>query len=103
MHRPITSPRSLLISVMRGLCYARRDHRIASADPLTMRYLAQLFEAIGTDRFVAIDVHNRASFENAFRIPTDHLEAAPLLSAELVSSFGLDREDLVVVSPDIGS
>jgi hypothetical protein len=84
------------------LCYARQDHRIASGDPLALRYLAQLFEAIGTDRFVAIDVHNRASFENAFRIPIDHLEAAPLLSAELVSSFGLDREDLVVVSPDIG-
>jgi hypothetical protein len=33
---------------------------------------------------------------------TPELEAAPLLSAELVSSFGLDREGLAVVSPDIG-
>jgi hypothetical protein len=33
---------------------------------------------------------------------TPELEAAPLLSAELVSSFGLDPEGLAVVSPDIG-
>jgi ribose-phosphate pyrophosphokinase len=42
------------------------------------------------------------AFENAFRIPTHHLEPAPLLSAQFISGFGLEREELVVVSPDIG-
>ena len=52
------------------LAYARQDRRIAPRDPLTSRYVAQLFEAVEVDRVVASDVHNLAAFENAFRCPT---------------------------------
>ena len=31
-----------------------------------MRYVASLFEAVGTDTVVTLDVHNPAAFENAF-------------------------------------
>jgi ribose-phosphate pyrophosphokinase len=80
------------------LCYARKDRRTNPRDPITTRYVAQMMEAAGADRVVAIDVHNLAAFENAFRIETVHLEAKPLF-VERCRALG-DR--LAVVSPDPG-
>ncbi len=81
------------------LCYARKDRRTKWQDPLTLRYLAQLFEAVGTDRVVTIDVHNDAAFQNAFRCNTVNLTAVPLF-LEYAKGLGDDR--LCVISPDPG-
>ena len=82
------------------LCYARKDRKTKSRDPVTTRYVARLFEAVGTDRIVALDVHNLAAFQNAFRCTADHLEAAGIFAAYFA---GLAKErDWIVVSPDIG-
>jgi ribose-phosphate pyrophosphokinase len=82
------------------LAYARKDRRTQSRDPVTTRYVAQLIEAVGIDRVLAVDVHNPAAFENAFRCPTIHLEARPLFVAHLLP---LVRErPVAVVSPDAG-
>ncbi len=82
------------------LCYSRKDRRTKSRDPLTTRYVAALFESIGTDRMVTVDVHNLAAYQNAFRIQTEHLTAAPLF----VDHFGflIGEQPAVVVSPDAG-
>jgi len=82
------------------LCYARKDRRTKSRDPVTMRYLAQLFEAVGVDRVIGLEVHNQAAFENAFRCPTTHLSAATLLCRRILPRIG-DAE-VAVVSPDLG-
>ena len=82
------------------LCYARKDRRSQTRDPVTTRYVAQLFEAVGASRFATLDVHNLAAYQNAFRIPTEHLEANGLL-AQWFASHLRDRA-LVVVSPDAG-
>jgi ribose-phosphate pyrophosphokinase len=82
------------------LCYARKDMRTKPRDPVTTRHVAQLFEASGAQRIVTLDVHNRAAYENAFRIPAEHLTAAPLLVAALVPLVG--ASEVVVVSPDAG-
>ena len=71
-----------------------------SRDPVTTRYVAALFEAVGADRIVTMDVHNLAAFQNAFRIRTDHLEARRLFVERFVPL--LRREEVVVVSPDAG-
>ena len=63
------------------LCYARKDRRTKPNDPITTRYVAALFEAVGIDRVIAVEVHNVAAFENAFRCPTWHIESAPLFAA----------------------
>jgi ribose-phosphate pyrophosphokinase len=81
------------------LCYARKDRRTKPGDPVTTRYVATLFEAVGTDAIVTLDVHNPAAFENAFRCPTTALTAAPLFVA-FAKSLAADR--LCVVSPDPG-
>lgn len=82
------------------LGYARKDRKSQPRDPVTSRYVASLFEAVGTDRVVTLDVHNLAAYQNAFRCHTDHLEARKLF----VQCFaGLVKDaEVVVVSPDIG-
>lgn len=82
------------------LAYARKDRKSKPRDPVTTRYVASLFEAVGTDRVVTLDVHNLAAFQNAFRCRTEHLEAAPLFVADLVPLVGSDA--VAVVAPDAG-
>ena len=65
-------------AVLPYLGYARKDRKTKARDPVTTRYMAQLLEAVGTDRVLTLDVHNLAAFQNAFRCPTDHLEAKNL-------------------------
>jgi ribose-phosphate pyrophosphokinase len=81
------------------LCYARKDRRTKPNDPVTIRYIAGMFEAVGTGRVVALEVHNPAAFENAFRCPTVTLNTAPLF---VDYCRGLTDERLCVVSPDTG-
>lgn len=82
------------------LCYGRKDRRTKPFDPVITRYVAQLFEAVGTDRLLALDVHNPAAFENAFRCRAMNLEALPLFVARLVPS--LRGRPVTVLSPDAG-
>jgi ribose-phosphate pyrophosphokinase len=87
-------------AVIPYLCYARKDRKTKTHDPITSRYVAQLLECVGADRVVTMDVHNLAAFQNAFRIQTVHLEA----SSAFVSHFTEQsaRHDITVVSPDAG-
>lgn len=87
-------------AVIPYLCYARKDRKTKSRDPVTTRYVARLIESMGVARVVTLDVHNLAAFQNAFTIPTDHLEAMPLFVEHLIP---LAREvDVTIVSPDVG-
>jgi ribose-phosphate pyrophosphokinase len=81
------------------LCYARKDRRTKPRDPVTTRYVASLFEAVGTDVIVTLEVHNLAAFENAFRRPTVMLTAAPLF---VDYARTLSQDSFCVVSPDPG-
>ena len=82
------------------LCYARKDRRTKPRDPVTTRYVAELVEAMGVDAIVAMDVHNPAAFENAFRCRAEHLEARYLIVRHLARIVG--EEPLAVVAPDAG-
>lgn len=87
-------------AVLPYLAYARKDRRTQPRDPVNSRSLAQLFEAVGTDRVLTLDVHNPAAYQNAFRIPAEHLEARPLFATHFAPQ--LAGQDVVVVSPDVG-
>jgi len=82
------------------LCYARKDQRSQTRDPVTTKYVARMFEACAADAVMTFDVHNRAAFENAFRIPTANIEAMPLFVEHFAGL--LHHEKIAVVSPDIG-
>ena len=87
-------------AVVPYLCYARKERKTTSRDPVTTRYVASLFEAVGTDRVVTLDVHNLAAFQNAFRSPTEHLEAKGLFVRHFAAL--LAGREVAVVSPDTG-
>jgi ribose-phosphate pyrophosphokinase len=86
-------------AVVPYLCYARKDRRTKPNDPVTTRYVAALFEAVGTDAVITLDVHNPVAFENAFRCRTVALTAAPLF---VDYARALRQTNLCVVSPDPG-
>ncbi len=87
-------------AVIPYLCYQRKDRKTRPRGPVTTRYVAGLFEAVGVDRVLTMDVHNLAVLQNAFRARTEHLEAHPLFVHELNDVVG--EADVVVVSPDEG-
>lgn len=87
-------------AVVPFLCYARKDRKTQPRDPVTTRYVAALFDAMGTDRIVTIDVHNLMAYQNAYRCHADHLEATKLFVEHFAGLIGND--EVAVVSPDPG-
>lgn len=87
-------------AVVPYLCYSRKDRQTKSRDPVTTRYVAQLFEAVGTDALMTIEAHNLAAFQNAFRCDTDHLDAKLIFARHFTGLIG--EEPVAVVSPDVG-
>jgi ribose-phosphate pyrophosphokinase len=82
------------------LCYARKDRRTKPNDPVTTRYVAGMFESVGTDCVVTLEVHNPVAFENAFRCRTVALTGTPLFVDYVKTAFAGDK--LAVISPDAG-
>jgi ribose-phosphate pyrophosphokinase len=82
------------------LPYARKDRVTKARDPVSSRYVAQLFEAVGTDALVTVDVHNLSAFQNGFRCPTINLDTIRLFSAE-VAGRAADAP-VTILSPDLG-
>jgi len=89
-----------VVGVFPYLAYARKDRRTKPQDPLSLRYLAQMLEAVGLDAVMALEVHDLPAFENAFRIPSIPLDTRRLFLERARALVG-DRP-LVVVSPDPG-
>ncbi len=82
------------------LAYARKDRRTQPRDPVTTRYVAALFEAVGVDEVVVLDVHNEAAFDNAFRCRTTRIEGAAVFADALGAH--VDAARCAVASPDLG-
>lgn len=91
---------SVVTACVPYLSYARKDRRTQRHDPVSTRYVGSLFEAVGTDRVIVLEVHNEAAFDNAFRCETVRLEAAAVLADTLVERIG--SRPCVVASPDLG-
>lgn len=87
-------------AVVPYLAYARKDRQTKPFDPLNLRYVAQLFEAVGVAQVIVLEAHNLAAFQNAFRCPTLHLSAHMAFDA-MVEPW-LNQGPLVVASPDPG-
>ena len=82
--------------------YARQDRKAKARDPITAKLVADLITAAGADRVLTMDLH-AAQIQGYFNIPLDHLLGAPILSKYFIQKGFAEREDIVVVSPDLGS
>jgi ribose-phosphate pyrophosphokinase len=87
-------------AVVPYLAFARKDIKTNPRDPLTLRYVAAMFEAVGTDALLTMDVHSLAGFQNAFRCGTEHLDACTLFARHFQPLA--QGTEAVVVSPDTG-
>jgi len=79
--------------------YSRTDKKDQPRVPITARLIADLITVAGANRVLTMDLH-AGQIQGFFSIPVDELSALNLLSS-YVQSKHLD--DLVVVSPDLGS
>ena len=82
--------------------YARQDRKAKSRDPISAKLVANLITAAGADRVLTMDLH-AAQIQGFFDIPVDNLFGAPLFVKHYADIFGKNNEDVVVVSPDVGS
>lgn len=81
--------------------YARQDRKAKARDPITAKLVANLISAAGADRVITMDLH-AAQIQGYFDIPLDHLLGAPILAKSFIDK-GLTDDNVVVVSPDLGS
>jgi len=88
-----------ITAVMPYYGYARQDKKQAPRAPITGRLVADLVQAAGVHRVLALDL-DADQIEGFFQIPVDHLRALPLFAEYLV---GKDLAHAVVVAPDSGA
>ncbi len=84
--------------------YARQDRKARPREPISARVFATMFDALGTDRLLTMDLHNDA-IGGFFRSTlVDYLYARPVFLSHFRNVFkdALEKDDLVVVSPDAG-
>ena len=82
--------------------YARQDRKAKSRDPISAKLVANLITAAGADRVLTMDLH-AAQIQGFFDIPVDNLMGGNLFVKHYVRRFGKGNEDVMVVSPDVGS
>ncbi len=92
---------SRITAVMPYFGYARQDRKSKARDPISAKLVADLITAAGADRVLTLDLH-AAQIQGFFTIPVDHLVGGTTLAQYYLEKFP-NREDLVVVSPDLGS
>ena len=81
--------------------YARQDRKAKGRDPISAKLVANLITAAGADRVLTMDLH-AAQIQGFFDIPVDNLLSNPIFVKYYMSKFE-HPEEMVVVSPDVGS
>ncbi|MBR1660109.1 MAG: ribose-phosphate pyrophosphokinase [Oscillospiraceae bacterium] len=82
--------------------YARQDRKAKSRDPISAKLVADLIATAGADRILTMDLH-ADQIQGFFNIPLDHLRGATLFAHYFTERFGKGNDDVICVSPDVGS
>ena len=91
-----------ITAVMPYFGYARQDRKAKSRDPISAKLVANMLVAAGVDRVLTMDLHAN-QIPGFFDIPVDKLFGNPIFVDYYAKKFGSVCEDMVVVSPDVGS
>lgn len=78
--------------------YARQDRKVSPRAPISAKMVADFISVAGAERVVTVDLH-AGQIQGYFDCPVDNLFAVPVMLEALRQ---LDRENLVIVSPDAG-
>ena len=79
--------------------YARQDRKAKARDPITAKLVADILTSAGADRILTMDLH-ATQIQGFVNIPVDHLLGVPILARHFIKKY---MENIVVVSPDLGS
>ena len=91
-----------ITAVIPYMGYARQDRKAKARDPISAKLVADLITAAGADRVLSMDLHC-PQIQGFFDIPVDHLLGVPILAPYFVEKFKDNKDDVMVVSPDLGS
>jgi len=91
-----------ITAVMPYFGYARQDRKAKARDPISAKLCADILTTAGADRVLTMDLH-AAQIQGFFNIPVDHLLGVPILVPYYIEKFKDIRDNVVVVSPDLGS
>ncbi|AFK06685.1 ribose-phosphate pyrophosphokinase [Mesotoga prima MesG1.Ag.4.2] len=80
--------------------YARQDRKARGRDPITAKLVANLLTTSGASRLITIDLHAE-QIQGFFDIPVDNLWSFPAF-LKFFSQSDFDRNEMAVISPDIG-
>ncbi|MEO1602900.1 MAG: ribose-phosphate pyrophosphokinase [Pseudomonadota bacterium] len=89
-----------ITAVMPYFGYARQDRRTSARTPITAKLVANMIAGAGIDRVLTMDLH-ADQIQGFFDIPVDNIYAAPVFALDIKHHLG-DRDNLTVVSPDVG-
>jgi len=89
---------SRVTAVIPYYVYGRSDKKDAPRICITAKLLAQLIEAAGADRVIALALHS-PQVHGFFDVPLDHLTSMRVMADYFLKQ---DLSDTVVVSPDVG-
>ena len=91
-----------ITAVMPYFGYARQDRKTKPRDPISAKLVANLITRAGADRVLTMDLHAN-QIQGFFDIPVDNLAGNPIFVDYYAKKFGADCENMMVVSPDVGS
>lgn len=91
---------SKITVVMPYYGYARQDKKVQPREPITARLVADMLTMAGAQRIVAVDLH-ADQIQGFFNCPVDHLYGRRIIGDYLVEQGYREREDVVIVSPDV--
>lgn len=81
--------------------YARQDRKPSPRTPISAKLVANMITAAGADRVLTMDLH-ALQIQGFFDIPLDNLFAAPVFARDIKARLGDEKNNVTVVSPDVG-
>ena len=90
-----------ITAVMPYYGYARQDRKTSGRTPISAKLVANLIEAAGATRMVAMDLH-ASQIQGFFDIPMDHLTAFPVFANDINMQYRNQDQGPIIVSPDVG-
>ncbi len=91
---------SQITAVIPYLGYQRQDHVFRSGEAVSIQVIIKILESLKVDRVIVFDLH-AIRIKELFSIPVSHLSALPIF-AQKIEEIGWKRNDVVLVSPDLG-
>jgi len=80
-----------------------RQHKKKGRESLTAARVSEIFENLGVERVITLDIHSR-EIENSFgKMRLENLQASLQIIEKLIEITDISSDDLVVLSPDTGA